>query len=187
VFHHHHASGDMTSWLTVVISALLGAIAGLMSSRLGQILDDRKRRQKVATVLYVELRSLDTQLRRMVELGSPIFFRMRPAVEMLDAFATDLVLFDVSTIASLLNARAFAKDIESTQNANRDISPENELVGVLNRGIDRKARMALEEVASAAEGLVRSGAKPGGDDRPRRWDRDASAPLPRSPFAANDV
>jgi hypothetical protein len=167
----------------VMVSAGVGAAAGYLAGRTGKWQDDGKRRRAVATLLLLELRSLDNQLRQLEKATDPGFVLMDPLVNIFDAFQADLVLFDTQAMASALLLRGLVHDIELYLSRAREPAAGEGEQRRRNFQVQVKARLSLQSVIQVREALLRNGAEDDWRREPLRRFKWPDLPeLPPSPF-----
>lgn len=91
---------------------MISVVFGYWAGGLRRAQEDRKRRKAVASALLFELRPLERQLRTRAEHSHAAESTVVIAMPVYDRFVTDLILFSPETLHTLLELRAFVRDLE---------------------------------------------------------------------------
>jgi hypothetical protein len=168
--------------LLALLSAWLGArIAGARERR-----DRHRARRSLATAMLLELRRIDSVLRRVVALDTPSSF---PSLEhpIMEGALRDLTLFDAETAARVAQFHGALRGIQHEIGDYRD----NPLrwagrLGELNQIIKSRAAAACRAVPALIKVLERSGGAPPPQMNEPAGSTSSPADLPPPPFGAGD-
>jgi hypothetical protein len=104
----------MSAFLLGSLSSLVSASLGFWAGFLKKAQEDSRRRKAIATALLFELRPLERMLRVRAEHTRAAESTVKISMPVYDRFESDIILFPADTVQTLLELRAFVRDIETT-------------------------------------------------------------------------
>lgn len=148
----------MSRFLLGSIASLVSAAFGYWAGGLRRAQEKRERRKALATVLLSELRPLERMLRMRAVHSHAAESTVTIAMPVYDRFVPDLLLFPPETVHTLLELRAFVRDIELSAS---QFNARAEVIGVRAHEYMRgRATMAANVIPRVRVALEAAGGEP---------------------------